>query len=156
MNAMAVLDRRVAAAEADVLAARQAIIEALQSHIAIRARTIVIDDAGLAQELDDRLNEAKDALADVIERRERAHELMAQIREHDIETLHRDINLCTAILKTNRSHVWNTPTHRCIPTDRQITEQDRKSFQAKLDAAQGEMAEVESLQRRLEILATAE
>ncbi len=153
MNVKAELDRRVMAAENDVLAARQAIIEALQSHITIRARSIVIDDAELAQELDDRLEQAKRHLVDAQSRRERAHELMAQIRQYDIETLRKDINLCTAILKTNRSHVLDAQTNRCIPTDTQITERDRKSFQAKLEAVQAKLAEVESLQRELESLA---
>jgi len=151
MNAMAELDRRVMAAKNDVLAARQAIIEALQSHITIRARSIVIDDAELAQELDDRLNEAKAALADAQSRRKRAHELMAQIRQHDIETLRRDINWYTEMLRTGVSHVMDG--NRLRPTGKPITEQGRQSFQARLETAQGEMTEVESLQRELESLA---
>ena len=151
MNAMALLDQRVVAAENDVLAARQAIIEALQSHIAIRARTIVIDDAGLAQELDDRLNEAKEALADVQSRRKRADEIMAQIREHDIETLRRDVRWFGEIVRTGINHVMDG--NRLRPTGEPISGKDRKSFQAKLDAAQGEMAKVESLQRELDALA---
>ena len=151
MNAMALLDQRVVAAEADVLAARQAIIDALTTHVAIRARTIVIDDAGLAQELDDRLNEAKEALADVQSRRKRADEIMAQIREHNIETLWRDVRWFGEIVRTGINHVMDG--NRLRPTGEPITERDRKSFQAKLDAAQGEMAEVESLQRELDALA---
>ena len=151
MNAMVLLDRRVAAAENDVLAARQAIIDALTTHVAIRARTIVIDDAGLAQELDDRLNEAKEALADVQSRRKRADEIMAQIREHDIETLRRDVRWFGEIVRTGINHVMDG--NRLRPTGEPITERDRKSFQAKLETAQGEMAKVESLQRELDALA---
>ena len=151
MNAMVLLGKRVAAAEADVLAARQAIIDALQSHIAIRARTIVIDDAGLAQELDNRLEQAKDALADVQSRRKRADEIMAQIREHDIETLRRDVRWFGEIVRTGINHVMDG--NRLRPTGEPITERDRKSFQAKLETAQGEMAKVESLQRELDALA---
>jgi len=151
MNAMVLLGKRVAAAEADVLAARQAIIDALTTHVAIRARTIVIDDAGLAQELDDRLNEAKEALADVQSRRKRADEIMAQIREHDIETLRRDVRWFGEIVRTGINHVMDG--NRLRPTGEPITERDRKSFQAKLETAQGEMAKVESLQRELDALA---
>ena len=151
MNAMAELDRRVMAAKNDVLAARQAIIEALPSHITIRARSIVIDDAGLAQELDDRLEQAKEALADAQSRRKRAHELMAQIRQHDIETLRRDVRWFGEIVRTGINHVMDG--NRLRPTGEPITERDRKSYKAKLDAAQGEMAKVESLQRELDALA---
>ena len=154
MNVKAELDRHVAAAENDVLAARQAIIDALQSHIAIRARTIVIDDAGLAQELDDRLEQAKRHLVDVQSRRERADEIMTRIREYDIETLRKDINLYTEMLRTGVSHVMDG--NRLRPTGKPITERDCKSFQARLETAQGEMEKLESLQRELESLAAAE